>query len=90
MNTFNIKIDTNIHSVEFNRKSAICRCVFDCPSFREEWRKYSENIDLERGQFIDAVVKFAESKNLKIISENPSVNVVDGKYVISIEYEFAW
>lgn len=90
MNTFNVVMDTNIHSVEFNRRHAICRCVLDCPSLRAEFNTYSENMSIKHGDFIDTVVEFAMSKNLKIISENPSVRVVDDRYVISIEYEFAW
>lgn len=91
MNIFNIKISTNVHSVEFNRRYARCKCVFGCPSLHKEWMKYSENIEpASRDNLMDAIVEFAESKKVKIVSENPSVDVVDGKYVISIEYEFSW
>lgn len=87
-----VSMDTRV-----NKNIALENCLWES-TLKDSWIDFlydcnliEDNNDIiEPSDIESAAEDFAEMLGIKCISVNPQVKVVDDKFVVEVEYQFAW
>lgn len=87
-----VSMDTRI-----NKNTALKKCLWES-TLKDEWIDFlnacnliEDNNDIIEPCDIESVAEdFADSYGVRCISISPQVKVIDDKFVIDVQYQFAW
>ena len=81
-------VDT-VYSVEYGRRTALRRAVFNMRELYDEFRIFYPCREFSN-EIVEKIQEFVRMKGLRIVAEKPVVRIKDDRYTVDVYYEITW